>query len=42
VDEGIALFSKISKEIKLKQGKVIGFANDFVQESYTVNDLSGE
>lgn len=35
--EGIALFGKTAKEIKLENGKAIAFPNDFIQVKYTVN-----
>ncbi|WP_295904063.1 dihydrofolate reductase family protein [uncultured Vibrio sp.] len=35
--EGIPLFGKTAKEIKLEQSKAIAFPNDFVQVKYTVN-----
>jgi len=35
--EGIPLFGKTAKDIKLEQAQAIAFANDFVQEKYIVN-----
>mgnify|MGYP001417895628 CR=1 FL=1 len=35
--EGIPLFGKTSKDIKLEQTQAIAFTNDFVQVKYTVN-----
>jgi len=35
--EGIPLFGKTIKDIKLKQAQATAFANDFVQVKYTVN-----
>ncbi|MCG7587597.1 dihydrofolate reductase family protein [Photobacterium sp. OFAV2-7] len=35
--EGIPLFGKTSKEIRLEQAKATAFANDFVQVTYMVN-----
>ncbi|WED28986.1 dihydrofolate reductase family protein [Vibrio sp. DW001] len=35
--EGISLFGKTFKDIQLEQAQAITFANDFVQEKYTVN-----
>lgn len=35
--EGIPLFGKTFKDIKLEQAQAIAFANDFVQVKYTVN-----
>ncbi len=40
--DGISLFGKTSKDIRLKQGRVKSFANDFVQESYTVDYTNHE
>ncbi|MFC2109455.1 dihydrofolate reductase family protein [Bacteroidota bacterium] len=37
--EGISLFGKTSKNIKLKHAKAIAFPNDFVQVNYTVDYL---
>ena len=37
--EGIALFGKTFKDIKLEQAQSIAYPNDFVQEKYTVNYL---
>ena len=35
--EGIPLFAKTEKDIKLTKAHSITFANDFIQEQYTVN-----
>ncbi|WP_241908260.1 dihydrofolate reductase family protein [Vibrio sp. 10N.261.52.A1] len=35
--EGIPLFGKTIKDIKLEQAQATAFANDFVQVKYTVN-----
>jgi len=35
--EGIPLFGKTLKDIKLEKAKASAFANDFVQEKYSVN-----
>lgn len=40
IGEGIPLFGKIQKDIKLEKTSVKAFANDFVQECYQVNYLS--
>lgn len=37
--EGIALFGKTFKDIKLEQAQVTAYPNDFVQEKYRVNYL---
>lgn len=40
IGEGIPLFGKIQKDIKLEKTSVKAFANDFVQEFYQVNYLN--
>jgi len=35
--EGIALFGKINRDIKLEQTQAMAFANDFIQEKFVVN-----
>jgi len=35
--EGIALFGKINRDIKLEQAQATAFANDFIQEKFVVN-----
>lgn len=40
IGEGIPLFGKIQKDIKLEKSSVKVFANDFAQEFYQVNYLS--
>lgn len=35
--EGIPLFGKTDKDIKLEQSQAVAFANDFVQEKYIVS-----
>jgi dihydrofolate reductase len=35
--EGIPLFGKINRDIKLEQTQALAFANDFIQEKFVVN-----
>lgn len=35
--EGVPLFGKINRDIKLEQTQAIAFANDFIQEKFVVN-----
>jgi riboflavin biosynthesis pyrimidine reductase len=40
IGEGIPLFGKIQKDIKLEKTRVKAYANDFVQEFYQLNYLN--